>query len=62
MREFPAPSKIIDMTFDGVFERKWKTILPYKGREEVVKLEDPENKYNYQYDRRPIDQELFEAF
>ena len=35
------------MTFDAPFERKWKTILPYKGREEVERMEDIDVKYQY---------------
>lgn len=62
LRPFPDPAKVIDLTFDAPFERKWKSIVPWKGREEVVRMEDVDDKYNYIYDRRPIDQELFEAF
>jgi hypothetical protein len=47
MRPPPNPAKIIDMTFDAPFERKWKTILPYKGREEVERMEDIDVKYQY---------------
>lgn len=55
MRPFPAPAKVIDMTFDAPFERKWKTILPNKEREEAARMDDVDDKYNYQFDRRPID-------
>ena len=61
MRPAPAPSKMIDLTNDVYYEQKWKPIVPIEER--VPEDEkDPEDKYNYIYDRRTIDRGLFEAF
>ena len=61
LRPFPAPAKVIDLTSDVYYENKWEPIMPIEER--IPEDEkDPEEKYEYIYDRRTIDRGLFEAF
>ena len=53
--------KIVDLTNDVPFERKWEPIEPANIRI-PESHKDPEDKYDYIYDRRQVDRGLFEAF
>jgi len=49
---------MIDMTEDAPFEKKWRPILPYEKRVPASK-QNPDAKYNWTYDKRPLSMELF---
>ena len=60
-RPFQAAPNVIDLSNDTPFELKWAPIKPHKNRKPIEKR-DPEDIYQFVYDRRIVDRGLFQDF